>query len=181
MSPSRKSAWPSTSRSRRGCIPVLPSAWCYGDGGTHLCALPALTVNTEGAAQRSDPLPHTGQAQGLRLAVSLAARKKPLTIIGNHDCENPCPVAAERNQGLVCCGVLANVGQGFLDEPEELERGSWGELVGSIVRLEVRLNLVPLFKLLDVVLECADQPSLRHVGTQPSNGLSDILVEFVGN
>src|SRR6266540_1501174 len=122
MSPSRKSAWSSTSRSRKGCMPVLPSRSWNGDGGSHLCARTGLTLHVEGAAEGFDPLAHTRQAQGPRLAVPLAARGETLAIIGNDDPELIRPIGCEGDCGLPCRGVLANVGQSFLDEPEELER-----------------------------------------------------------
>src|SRR5712692_61717 len=143
MSPSRKSAWSSTRRSRKGCMPVLPSRSWHGDGGRHLCARTGLAMHVEGAAEGLDPLPHTRQAQWPRLAVPLAARGEALAIVGNDDLQVPDPVGYERHSGLVCPGVLAHVGQSFLDEPEELQRCERGELVGRVIRAEACGNLVP--------------------------------------
>src|SRR6266508_514521 len=130
MSPSRKSAWSSTRRSRKGCMSILPSRSRNGDAGTHLCAESGLTGEVEGAAQGLNPLAHTGQAQGPRFAVALATRDKPLAVIGNDDPELIWPIRCERDRGLVSSGVFANVGQGFLDEPKQLERCERWELVG---------------------------------------------------
>ena len=57
-----------------------------------------------------------------RLAVPLAGRGETLAIVGNDDPELVRPIGCEGNRCLPCRGVLAHVGQGFLDEPEELER-----------------------------------------------------------
>jgi hypothetical protein len=77
--------------------------------------------------------------------------------------------------------VLSHVGQGFLDQPEELERGQRGELVGRRIGAQARGNLVPLFKLVQVLLEGVDQSMFPHVGAEPGNGLADILVDLVGD
>lgn len=52
---------------------------------------------------------------------------------------------------------------------------------GRVIRSEARGNLAPLFKLVHVVLECANQPSFRRVGAETGNRLPDILVDGVGN
>ncbi len=77
--------------------------------------------------------------------------------------------------------MLADVGQGFLDEPKELVRCERWELVGRVICSQARSNLVSLLKLVDVVLECADHPAFCDVGAQPSNGLPDIPVDVVSN
>src|SRR5919201_4099397 len=161
MSPSRKSAWSSTRRSRTGGMLSLPPRSWHGDGGRHLCARTRLASHLARAAEGLDPLPHTRQAQGPRLAVPLAARGEALAIVGNDDLQVSGPVGRERHRGLMGPGVLAHVGQGFLDEPEELERCERGELVGHVIRAKARAKLMSLFKLVQVVLEGADQPAFR--------------------
>src|SRR5262245_19647658 len=121
MSPSRKSAWSSTRRSRKGCIPVLPPRSWNGDGGNHLCARTGLAIHLARAAEGLHPLPHARQAQGPYLAIPLGASGETLAIVGNDHLQLPRPVGHERHRRLPCRGVLAHVGQGFLDEPEELE------------------------------------------------------------
>src|SRR5262245_49166749 len=113
---------------------VLPSRSSNGDGGGNLCARTGLTSHLEGAAEGLDPLAHTRQAQAPRLAVPLAARGETLAVVGNDDPELIRPIGCEGDRGLACPCVLANVGQGFLDEPEELERCERWEPVGRIVR-----------------------------------------------
>lgn len=77
----------------------------------------------EGAADGLDPLPHTRQAQRWRLAIPQTAGGETLAIVGNDDPEPIRSVGGKGDRGLPYPGVLADVGQGFLDEPEELERG----------------------------------------------------------
>src|SRR5215207_532923 len=151
MSPSRKSAWSSTRRSRKGCMPVLLSRSWNGEGGSNFCARTGLAIHLKRAAEGVDPLPHARQAQGPRLAATLAARGETLAIVGNDDPELIRPIGCEGDGGLLCRGVLANIGQGFLDEPEELERCKRWELVGRTVRSEAHGNLVPLFELVHVI------------------------------
>ncbi len=106
-------------------MPIGPSRSWYEDGGRDSCARIELTLHVKGAAEGLDPLPHACQAHRSRVAIASVARGKTLAIVGNDDPELIRPVGGEGHRGLPCPGVLANVGQGFLDEPEELERREW--------------------------------------------------------
>ncbi len=135
----------------------------------------------ESAAKSFDPLAHAREAQGPRFAIRLAAGGETAAIVGDDDHERIRLIASESNGCLPGKSVLADVGQGFLDEPEDLKRCERWELVGRAIRSKAHANPMPLLKLIHVVLEGADQPSLRHVGAQPRDGLADVLEDFVGN
>jgi len=105
----------------------------------------------EGAAEGLYPLPHARQAEGQRRAVSLAAGGETPAVVGDDDPEPMRPIGREGDRGLPRPGVLAHVGQGLLDEPEELERREGWELVGSIIRSEAHGNPVPLLELVRVI------------------------------
>src|SRR5680860_415822 len=124
-------------------MPVLPSRSWNGDGGSNLRARTWLACHVEGAAEGFGPLSHSRQAQGPYRAVLLAARGETLAIVGNDDPEPIWTIGCERDRGLPCAGVLAHVGQGFLDEPEELERRERREPVGRAIRSEAHRYLAP--------------------------------------
>src|SRR6266567_896501 len=96
---------------------ILSRAW-NGDDRSYLCAYTGLAMHLEGAAQGLDPLAHARQAQGPRLAVALAVRGETLAIVDNNDPELVRPTGCEGDRGRPCSGVLAHVGQRFLNEPE---------------------------------------------------------------
>jgi hypothetical protein len=113
-------------------------------------------VDFERAAEGLDTLPHTRQAQWPRRAVPLVARGETLAIIRNSDPELIRTHGRETHRGLLCRGVLAHVGQGLLDDPEDLERYEWCKPVGRVVRVEAGRKLVPFFKLVRVIPKSAD-------------------------
>src|SRR5688500_8983461 len=102
-------------------MPALLFLSWSGNNSSNLCAQTRLTIHVKYAAKGLHSLPHTRHTQRPCLAILLLVWHETLTIIGNNNFELIRPIRCESDCDFLRAGVLANIGQGFLNEPEDLK------------------------------------------------------------
>src|SRR3990170_4315777 len=156
-----------------GLLHALPAVACLFDDR----ALPAL--DDKAAADALSPLPHGLQTEPA--ALGDARGIEPGSVVSHDDADLPV-AGLDLQPHFGARGVLAHVGQGFLDDAHKLHLAvRRQDSRGAAVALEVTRYAGALAERLYVFAQSAAQTGLGERGTQVHDGAADILVRFAGH
>ena len=133
-----------------------------GEAGTDTSTLSRLAVQCELAAEHRHAFLHAKEAK----CAACLRGVKTTAIVGNADM-NGFTVFLEVDPDLVGLCVTGDIGQGFLNQPEEGDGQIVLEAEFFPIHAEVAGDVTAGLKFIDVVLDCRGQAQgVQHAGAQ---------------